>query len=92
MSSWSRPLAGLAALALAIAACGGAASQAPSPGASGAPATSTAPGTPAASDATPTAAPAAATPTTPGQGPNIGGAAAALAGLDSYHLRTVMKM
>ena len=92
MSSWTRPLAGLAALALAIAACGGAASQAPSPGASGAPATSTAPGTPAASDAMPTATPTTATPTTPGQGPNIGGAAAALADLDSYHLRTVMKM
>ncbi len=92
MSSWTRALAGLAALAIAIAACGGAASQAPSPGQSGAPVTSAAPGTAAPSDAGPTAAVPSAAPTAGGQVPNISGAAAGLAGLDSYHLRTVMKM
>jgi hypothetical protein len=46
--------------------------------------------------ATPTPAqsivPATAAPTAGGAGPDVGGAAAALSDLDSYHLRTVMKM
>jgi hypothetical protein len=89
MSSWTRPLAGLTALALALAACGGAASPAPQAGGTSAPGTA-APVTsevPAATDAAPTVAPTAA-----GQGPDVSSAAAALADLDSYHLKTVMKM
>jgi hypothetical protein len=84
MSTWTRPLAVVAALALALAACGGASSPAPSTGGSPAPVTSEAP---AASGEAPTVA-----PTSGAQGPNISGAAAALADLDSYHLKTVMKM
>ena len=89
MSAWSRPLVGLVALALAVAACGGAASPAPTTGGSDAPATqaATTSQAPASSEGAPTAA-----PSTGSEGPDIGGAAAALAGLDSYHLRTVMKM
>lgn len=89
MSSWTRPLAGLAALALALSACGGGASPPATTGGSGAPVTSapSTAGTPAPSDAQPTVA-----PTTGDQGPNLSGATAALANLDSYHLKTVMKM
>ena len=88
MSSWTRPLAGLAALALALAACGGSASQPPSTQGTGSPVASEAP----ASQAPSSEAPASAAPTDAGQGPDISGAAAALADLDSYHLNMVMKM
>jgi hypothetical protein len=91
MSSWTRPLAGLALLALVVGACGGAASPAPPTQGSGAPVTSEAP-TPSDTAPPATDAPATVAPTPGGQGADIGGAAAALAGLDSYHLAIVMKM
>lgn len=84
MSSRARSLAGLAIIALVVGACGGGASASPSTAGSSAPGASSAP---AASDA-----PATAAPTSAGQGPDLGGAAAALADLDSYHLKTVMTM
>jgi len=89
MSSWSRPFTALAALALALAACGGAASPAPPAGGTSAPGTpaAAASAAPAPSDAAPTVAPSAA-----GQGPDVAGAASALADLDSYHLKIGMKM
>jgi hypothetical protein len=88
MTSWTRPLAGLAALSLVLAACGGSASPAPATGGTSAPSTSApSTGAPAPSEVAPTIA-----PTTGSEGPDLAGAAAALSGLDSYHLRTVMKM
>lgn len=86
MSRWIRPLAGLAVLAIAVAACGGSASQAPStPGSSAAPgATATAP---AATDAAVTPA-----PSTAEGAPNITTGAAALADLDSYKMKITMAM
>ena len=89
MSSWTRPFAVLAVIALALGACGGGSSQPPSSQGAGSPAASGAPASvaPAPSDGAATAA-----PTTTAQGPDISGAAAALADLDSYHLKTVMKM
>lgn len=87
MSSWTRPLAGCAALVLAIAACGGGGGS--SPGASS-PATTAPAATeaPAATDV-----PATAAPTEGGAaGPDISGAASALADLDSYHLKITMSM
>ncbi len=85
MSRCTRPLVGLAALVIAIAACGGGASPA-------APTTSsTAPG---ATDAPATSEPASTVAPTEdaAAGPDIGGAAAALADLNSYHLAITMTM
>ena len=97
MSMCTRPLVGLAALVIAIAACGGGASPAAptagsaAPAATDVPAGSAAPAAtdvPATSDAPPTV-----TPTDDAAaGPDIGGAAAALADLDSYHLAITMSM
>ncbi len=84
MSSRARSLAGLAVIALVVGSCGGGATASPSTEGSSAPGASSAP---AASDV-----PASAAPTSAGQGPDLSGAAAALADLDSYHLKTVMTM
>jgi hypothetical protein len=94
MSSWTRPFAVLVVIALALGACGGGSSQSPSSQGTGSPAASGAPASAAPASAAPAPSEGAATaaPTTNAQGPNIGGAAAALANLDSYHLKTVMKM
>lgn len=87
MSSWTRPVAGLAALAIAIAACGGSATPAASTQATSAPGTSQ----PAASEATASTAPeATAVPTTGGTGGGVAGAASSLANLDSYHLKMAL--
>ncbi len=83
MSSWTRTLAWLALLALAVAACGGGATSAPTSDGSAPPVASAAP---SASGSPSTA------PTSGDQGPDLAGAAAALGGLDSYRLRTVMTM
>jgi hypothetical protein len=85
MSSWTRLRVGCAALVVVIAACGGggASPAAPTDGAATPPATQA----PASTDAAATAA-----PTDAGAAPNIGGAAAALADLESYHLKITMKM
>lgn len=90
MSGVTRPLAALAALVLLLSACGGAASPAAPAGGSQAPGATTAPAAseaPAPSDATPTVA-----PSTGAAGPDIAGAATALADLDSYHLKIAMSM
>ena len=86
MTSRTRLAAGLAALVLALAACGGNATPAPTTAGSAAPA----PGSSATPAPVETAATAA--PTEQGAGPDLAGAAAALADLDSYHVRIVMKM
>lgn len=85
MSRCTRPLVGLAALVLAIAACGGGASPAAPEASSAAPAPTNVPAT---SDAPPTVAPT----DDAAAGPDIAGAAAALADLDSYHLAINMSM
>jgi len=90
MSRSTRPLVGLAALALLVSACGGAASPAPPVDGSQVPVSSEEPVSseaPMSSDAPPTVA-----PTAGGMGPDVAGAAAALAELDSYHLRITMTM
>lgn len=83
MSRLARPLAGLAMLALLVAACGGGSS--PAPGAATAEPGSTA-APPAATDA-PTAA-----PTSAGAVPDLTAGAAALADLDSYRMKVTMAM
>lgn len=86
MSSWPRPLVGCAALVLVIAACGGGGGASPAAPTDGA-------ATPAVTQApSPTDAPSTVAPTDAGTAPDIGGAAAALADLESYHLKITMKM
>jgi hypothetical protein len=86
MIKWSRPLVGLATLVLIAAACGGGASGSPAATAEG-----SAP--PAATDAPATGAPSATeTPAAGGDGPDVAGAAAALADLESYDLKITMRM
>lgn len=88
MSKWARPFVGLGALVLAVAACGGASSSTPPDQGTAAPAVTEAP---AATEA-PTPAEATPIPSPDAAGPDIGGAAAALADLDSYHLAITMAM
>jgi hypothetical protein len=92
MSTRIRALAGLAALAIVVAACGGSASPAPSSAGGTAPAATATPApTEGAATAAPTAEPTAA-PTTAGGVPDITTGAAALSNLDSYRMKVTMGM
>lgn len=89
MSRLARPLTAFAALALLLGACGGGSSPAASSASSpepGATPTSPAATSPAATDA------ATAAPTAAGGVPDITTGAAALANLDSYHMKITMAM
>lgn len=85
MSSWTRPLVGCAALVLVIAACGGGGGASPAAPTEGA-------ATPAATEAPASSAAPTEAPSADAGAPNVGGAAAALADLQSYHLKITMKM